>query len=402
MALADRAANMQLIIRTTDVGVDRPPGPASVEVVERKGVGHPDSICDALAERFSAALSRAYLDQFGQILHHNVDKALLFGGRSTPRLGGGRLDEPIELYLSGRATTSVGGAKVPVEDIARAEVRSWIRDNLRFVDPDRDVRVHCLVRAGASELVGLYAGDEPLCNDTSIGVGYAPLSPLEQATLAVERALNSPEVKAAHPALGEDVKVMAVRTGADVDLTVAVAMVDRFLPDADAYRAACAAAASVAQAVVPNASVVVNAADDVDAGRMYLTVTGTSAEGGDDGQVGRGNRVNGLITPFRPMSLEAAAGKNPKSHVGKVYNLAAHRIAGRIVDEIAAIRGATVLLVSRIGAPVREPQVCEVRLELHQPLAPGDAPVVRGLVEAVLADLDALTLAVVSGEIEMH
>ena len=69
-----------------------PPQRAQVELVERKGIGHPDTICDALAETFSRALSRHYRDRFGTVLHHNVDKALLVGGRATPRFGGGHID----------------------------------------------------------------------------------------------------------------------------------------------------------------------------------------------------------------------------------------------------------------------------------------------------------------------
>jgi S-adenosylmethionine synthetase len=64
------------------------PGPNAgaqrVEIVERKGLGHPDTICDLLSERLSVALSKYYLGQFGLILHHNVDKALLAAGRSSP------------------------------------------------------------------------------------------------------------------------------------------------------------------------------------------------------------------------------------------------------------------------------------------------------------------------------
>ncbi|MCB9675684.1 MAG: methionine adenosyltransferase [Alphaproteobacteria bacterium] len=384
---------MQLVLHAAE-GLGQP-GP--VEVVERKGVGHPDTICDQLAERFSAALSRFYLERFGRILHHNVDKALLFGGRSEPRLGGGRVTAPMEIYLSGRATSRHGGIDVPVVEIARAEVEGWLRDHLRFVDPVRDVRLHCLVRGGASELVGLYDGAVPLANDTSFGVGYAPLSALEQTALHVERALNSAETKARHPALGEDVKVMAVRTDGRVELTVAVAMVDRFLRSPDDYRAACEAAAQVATAA-SGADVRVNAADDIDAGRMYLTVTGTSAEAGDDGQVGRGNRVNGLITPGRPMSLEAAAGKNPASHVGKLYNLLARELAARLVREVEPIRACSVLLVSRIGQPVSDPHVCEVRIDADVP-ASALAAEVEAIVRDGLASVDRLTKGVVDGRI---
>jgi S-adenosylmethionine synthetase len=83
--------------------------------------------------------------------------------------------------------------------------------------------------------------------------------------------------------------------------------------------------------------VVVNAADDLQAGSVYLTVTGTSAEAGDDGEAGRGNRVNGLITPYRPMTMESAAGKNPVTHVGKISNVCASLITQRQVTEIAEI-----------------------------------------------------------------
>ncbi len=98
-----------------------------------------------------------------------------------------------------------------------------------------------------------------------------------------------------------------------------------------------------------------NAADPAshsDAGDVFLTVTGTSAEAGDDGEVGRGNRTCGLITPYRSITLEAAAGKNPVSHVGKLYNLVASRIAAAITAEIPDVPDAACVLVSQIGRPV--------------------------------------------------
>ena len=82
---------------------------------------------------------------------------------------------------------------------------------------------------------------------------------------------------------------------------------------------------------------------------VYLTLTGTSAEMGDDGAVGRGNRVNGVIAPFRATSLEAACGKNPISHVGKVYNVLALLAAQDIVEQVPAVRAATVYVLSQIG-----------------------------------------------------
>ena len=65
-----------------EIGLLEAPSPESLpfEIVERKGLGHPDTICDALTENLSRALSRVYLERFGAILHHNVDKVLLCGG----------------------------------------------------------------------------------------------------------------------------------------------------------------------------------------------------------------------------------------------------------------------------------------------------------------------------------
>jgi S-adenosylmethionine synthetase len=352
------------------------PSPAAlpIEIVERKGIGHPDTICDALAEALSVALSRFYLDRFGAILHHNVDKALLWGGAARPRFGGGEVLQPIELYLAGRATAEVGGARVPIDELVLETSRSWLKRHLNHLDAARHVRIHSLIRPTSVDLAGLYQRRRgaPLANDTSFGVGYAPLDLLERVVLAVEHALNAPGTKARHPELGEDVKVMGVRTGGKIALTVACALVSRYVADLDDYRNKKAAIAPLAIAAAREAGageieVAVNAADGDTESSVYLTVTGLSAEAGDDGQVGRGNRLNGLITPFRPMSLEAAAGKNPVTHVGKLYNLAANRIAQATVAEVPGAVEAYCWLLARIGHPIDEPQVAYVKLRLEDP-----------------------------------
>jgi len=357
-----------------------------VEVVERKGCGHPDSICDALAENLSRALCRRYQAAFGVILHHNVDKALLCAGRASPAFGGGRIAEPMDIYLAGRAAALQRNGDAELKELAMEGARSWLREHLHALDAEHHVRIHPVLRPGSPDLRGLFAGSAvaiPLANDTSIGVGYAPLSALEQLVLDLERALHD----ASRPAWGEDVKIMAVRTGEDVTLTISCALIGGELRNLDAYLAEKAAiadlaAASAAERGFRACRVAVNAADQPEAGLLYLTVTGTSAESGDDGQVGRGNRVSGLITPGRPMSLEAAAGKNPVTHVGKIYNVAAQEIARSVVAELAPVRRAECLLVSQIGAPITEPAVAELRCELARGEALRD---VRGSIEAVVA-----------------
>jgi S-adenosylmethionine synthetase len=101
-------------------------------------------------------------------------------------------------------------------------------------------------------------------------------------------------------------------------------------------------------------------------GGVYLSLLGTSAEDADSGQVGRGNRVNGLISLNRPLGTEAAAGKNPVSHVGKIYNVLAHKIAKEIYEKIEGIKEVYVLLLSRIGTPIDEPQVATAQVLLER------------------------------------
>jgi S-adenosylmethionine synthetase len=336
-----------------------------VEVVERKGIGHPDTICDALAENLSQTLCREYQQRFGAILHHNVDKALLCGGSAAPAFGGGRVLEPIEIFLAGRAVSSVAGARLPLTEIAVESARNWFRRNMHALDADRQVVIHHRIRPGSLDLQGLFSGqknDIPRANDTSIGVGYAPLSPLEQLVKAIEQRMSAE--RAQNPAWGEDVKVMGVRCGQAANLTVACAMIGRYLRNKDDYLAAKERVRKLVAGLAlehgfAERTIVVNAADSAE--DLYLTVTGTSAEAGDDGEVGRGNRVNGLITPCRPMTLEAAAGKNPVSHVGKIYNVVAQEIAFSLAAS-PAIRKAECLMVSRIGAPVTEPAIVQIRL----------------------------------------
>jgi S-adenosylmethionine synthetase len=373
-----------------------PVSAAAVEIVERKGTGHPDSICDALAETASLALCRLYRERFGFILHHNIDKALLLGGRAQPDFGGGRLTRPIEIFLAGRAARRLEAVALPVEASVEEACRAWLRDHLPSLDVDRHVKLHILLRPSSEELVSLFPSrpqtDAILANDTSCGVGYAPLSPLETAVYAIERHLNGGEMKARHPEIGEDIKVMGVRTHRDARFTVALAFVAARLANARDYLskklAICEAAGFTAGAAFgAEATLELNTAD-LPPDRLYVTVTGTSAEAGDDGQAGRGNRANGLITPYRPMTMESLAGKNPVNHVGKLYNLAAGLIAEDVVADIDEIEAAECYLVSQIGRSISEPQIIDVRLRLASGVSLADVrPHVR---EIVMAQLDRL------------
>ncbi|MGA2572592.1 MAG: methionine adenosyltransferase [Candidatus Methanomethylicaceae archaeon] len=348
----------------------------SVEFVERKGLGHPDYIADSLSEEFSLALCSEYKKKFGQILHHNVDKVLLVGGQSRPAFGGGEVISPIYIMMSGRATSEVNmdGEKifVPVGRLAVDSAKAWLKNNIRYLDPDSHVIIDQRLGKGSSDLVCNYnsvGSNNPCSNDTSFGVGYAPLDTLERLVYETERFVNSDGMRKRMPEIGEDVKVMGLRTGKEIKLTIAAAMISKLIPDMDHYisvkeEAVKALDSFVAKKCELPVEIFLNNADHLEMGSVYLTVTGTSAEMGDDGETGRGNRANGLITPSRPMSLEAAAGKNPVNHTGKIYNVLAANIAAK-ASKLKGIEEVYVKIVSQIGRAIDDPHMANVQVLLE-------------------------------------
>ncbi|ASJ10774.1 S-adenosylmethionine synthetase [Thermococcus sp. P6] len=342
-----------------------------VELVERKGIGHPDSIADGIAEAVSRALSREYIKRYGIILHHNTDQVEVVGGEAYPRFGGGEVVKPIYILLSGRAVEIVDRELFPVHEVALKAARDYLRKAVRHLDLENHVVIDSRIGQGSVDLVGVFnkarENPIPLANDTSFGVGYAPLSETERITLEIEKLLNSDDFKRKHPAVGEDIKVMGLRKGDEIDVTIAAAIVDSEVTTPEEYMAVKEAIYDAARGVIEEhterkVNVYVNTADDPKKGIYYITVTGTSAEAGDDGSVGRGNRVNGLITPNRHMSMEAAAGKNPVSHVGKIYNLLSMLIANDIAEEVEGVTEVYVRILSQIGRPIDEPLVASIQI----------------------------------------
>lgn len=343
-----------------------------MEICERKGLGHPDTICDAIMNDASIELSKEYLKRFGAILHHNLDKGLISAGGSEVAFGGGKMTNKILIVYGDRATFDVGDEHVPVEEIVKRSTRDWFKRNLRFVDPDEHLKYQVEVQPGAASLQDIFArkGRYLGANDTSAAVGYAPYSRMEKLILNVEGYMNSREFKKRFPESGEDVKIMGFRNGDGVSLTVAQAFVDRYIEsEADYFRKKGEIYDAIDSFIkeksdFDNVEVGFNVLDAKGRGLngLYLTVLGSSIDTGDSGQVGRGNNVIGVIPLNRPMSSEAAAGKNPVSHVGKIYNLLSYKIAGEICQNVNGVKETYVWLVSAIGQPIDKPAVCSAQV----------------------------------------
>ncbi|NYZ75837.1 methionine adenosyltransferase [Candidatus Micrarchaeota archaeon] len=395
-----------IIEETQQLPVDR----RMVEVVERKGLGHPDYICDAVMNRVSVELSKEYIKLFGDVLHHNTDKSLLAAGRATLAFGGGHIDEHMLMVMGDRATNVFEGVEIPVEEIAENAAKKWFRENLRFVNPDEHIHFQNQLRRGSAELTDIFNRKKGVrdANDTSAAVGYAPMSKLEKLVLDTELFLNSKEFKKQHPESGEDIKVMGLRTQDEFQFTVAMAFVDRFISSERDYFSKKKEIHEelrdfIGERAGKKFKVDLNTLDVNGRGinGIYLTVLGTSAEDGDCGQVGRGNRVNGVIPLNRPISNEAAAGKNPVSHVGKIYNLLTHRMADHIYREVSGIDEVYIWLLSQIGKPVDQPKVIAVQLikkkdELNSKSL---SMQIEEIIEKELDDIDSFCKLLIEGKI---
>ena len=343
-----------------------------IEVVERKGLGHPDTICDSIMNEVSVRLSREYIEKFGTILHHNIDKSLLAAGEVETRFGGGVIKKPMKLIFGDRATFEANGIKIPVREIAIETAKRWFRENLRFVDPDEHVHYQIEIQPGSSALTDIFkrGGRILEANDTSAAVGWAPMTKTEKIVLSTEKYLNSPEFKKRFPESGEDIKVMGLRRDGSLELIISMAFVDRFIEnEKDYFEKKSIILEEIREFVERNSGfeeikIQLNTLDVPGRGidGIYLTVLGTSADGADSGQVGRGNRVNGVISLNRPQCSEAAAGKNPVSHVGKIYNLLTHEIAKDIYASVSGIREVYVWMLSKIGRPIDQPLITAVQI----------------------------------------
>lgn len=342
-----------------------------LEIVERKGLGHPDTICDLIAEDISRALTKKYLSKTGYVLHHNIDKILLSAGKTEKKFGGGRFLKPIRLFIGDRATYKYKDAEIPIGSIVKSAIAGWFKKHIRYLSP-KDIETNILLLEGSEELTGIFQKRKAIlaANDTSVGIGYYPFSKLENITYLLETYLNSRDFKNRYPFTGEDIKVMAVRDRKNLQVTVAMPLIAKFVKDEDAYFRLKERAYSEINGFLRKnwdegkIKVIFNALDKRGAGinGVYLTISGTSAEDADSGEVGRGNRANGLISFMRPLGSEAVAGKNPISHVGKIYNLFAFYLAEKIYKKFEGILEVYIYILSRIGSPIDKPDYLSVKI----------------------------------------
>jgi len=378
------------------------------ELVERKCLGHPDSLADGIAESISQALCRTYLEEFGVVLHHNTDQGEVVAGESTPKFGGGRMIRPIYILIDGRATKQFNGVTIPTDAVAVEAATSYIHKIIPDLKLNRDLMIDCRLGTGSTDLRDVFKpcqGKVPRSNDTSFGVGHAPFSEVETIIRNAADFIDT-KLRKKFPAIGQDIKIMGLRDNDTITLTVACAIVDRYCADIREYQEYMGILREQIIAVAKKSSkrkiiVHVNTADDIRKKSVFLTVTGTSAEMGDDGSVGRGNRCNGLITPNRPMSMEATSGKNPINHIGKIYNLLSTQVAQECVAKVDGIEEMYVRLLSQIGKPIDQPLVASIQVLPASGVKLKDInDDIYGIVDDRLANVTCITEQVMAGKLK--
>ncbi|MFF0494291.1 methionine adenosyltransferase [Nocardia sp. NPDC004068] len=358
-----------------------------VEVVERKGVGHPDTLADAIAELASIRYSQHCLSVAGAVLHHNLDKVAVLGGRAVFTDSDGAYDRPLRVVFGGRMSLSFAGRPLPVREI----LEQTAVDQLRTALPGFD-RVCVEFRHETTDsskfshwfaprsLADLPERPRAFSNDTAYLVGAAPRTAAETITLLTEAFFRQ------FPWAGSDIKALTVRSGREWTVTVCVPALAGHLQTAtefdDAVTAAAAQlAALLEQRLAGRVTLVCNTRGSRigPLSGQYFTLSGSAVDYGEDGLVGRGNARTGVISGGHSAGNEATFGKNPVYHVGKVGGWLADTAATTVASRFGPCR---IGLLWRNGAPYDQP----ASMQITAPTAPpGDA---EDLVRATLARTD--------------
>lgn len=373
------------------------------EIVERKGIGHPDTLCDAIAERASRYYSKYFLDKYSRLAHHWFDKVMLLGGQSIIEYGRGEIVHPYTVIYAGKAVTKVGSEDVPMNEILTKAASDVLTEVLDGFQPGKDLVIDVKLSnyIGPGQKKTRYNPDSPqelfdpkskerVSNDCNVCSGYAPLSRLETIVRDVEKYLTSESYRGYYRDTGFDVKIVGIRDGGKISLFVNIPFLANKIHSRDSYLSRVASVtADIRQFLEPYSDMEIdlNVNPEKDSGRSYMTATGSVADTGDVGVVGRGNRLNGLITPMRPMSIEASSGKNPIDHTGKLYGLASQAIADEIWKETGVEN--QVHLVTFKEYPVTKPQ--SVLVYLHNPIDKENINKIEAISRNILEGIPGMT-----------
>ena len=397
------------------------------EVVETKGKGHPDNICDTLAEKISASYSKYCIDNYGIILRHMIDKLTILGGGSKVKFGGGEMCCPIKVLVNGRFTSRYQNEKIDYFKIVSDTINSYFKELFPMLNIEKDLVIvdntHHNEGPGVvynndnttlNERVKFFEAHDKLdalrhnnhnrCNDTSTTVSYYPMSKLEKTVLNIEKLLNSSEYKLKKPWVGSDIKVMGIRKNDIIEITSCVPLISCYIDNLDDYKNRLFELKNdiiieVRKYFEDNPiEIFLNTRDDYDSNDLYLTLIGSAVESGDEGAVGRGNRSRGVIPFCRKFSMEAACGKNPVYHTGKLFTVIGDVISKKIYEKYNVEN--VVYCTSRMGDSIDS--IWNVSVELNKELSDEVFKEIDLIVKDIIKNHDVITNEIINGKLKLN
>ncbi|MGG0256891.1 methionine adenosyltransferase [Bacillus toyonensis] len=351
------------------------PDKLEYEIVERKGLGHPDTLTDGIAETAEIEYCKYCIDKFGYIPHHNFDKVMILGGNCVQEYGGSTFSDPIKVIFMGRGSKNFGNEIIPLEDIQIKAAKAYLSRVLPHLDVDSKLTIefHSMTSSYSTRPYWFsprdendlpeYNGDGPTANDTATMISYWPLTMSEKLALDIEgyfykndtNGLPYPRFKE----FGCDIKVMVVRDGDVIVATVTVPQITSMTKSADQYFSRESKLRDNLTKYInslyqdENVNLIINNQTLGDNPRPYLVTAGSCTDFGEEGAVGRGNKNHGIISSFRPNTMEAPHGKNSTYFVGKVLGYQTDVIAKKIYNTTGS--PCQVILRANIGDKLYAP-----------------------------------------------
>lgn len=397
------------------------------EVVETKGKGHPDNICDTLAEKISANYSNYCLENYGIILRHMIDKLSVLGGGSKVKFNGGEMISLIKILVNGRFTDRHNNQKIDYMKIVNETIKKYFHELFPMIDIEKDLLIidntHHNEGPGVvynyddttkNERVKFFevVNDEDLsrhnnhnrCNDTSTTVSYYPMSKLEKTVLNIEQLLNSDNYKKLKPWVGNDIKVMGIRKEKEIEITSCVPLISKYVKDIEDYKEKLSEVKKDIENEIKkqfkNCDIMIylNTRDDYENNDLYMTLTGSAVESGDEGAVGRGNRSRGVIPFSRNFSMEAACGKNPVYHTGKLFTAIGDIISQKIYEKYKVEN--TVYCTSKMGDSISNPW--NISVELNKKLSKEQLDDINDMINEIIEKHEEITKEIINDKIKLN
>lgn len=334
------------------IGSDlRDPGSLPWEIVERKGLGHPDTLADGIAEAVSKAYSVYCLEKFGMILHHNVDKVYIGSGYFTSGFGWMKKHKPVKVLINGRMSSEFGGETIDIEKIQTDAATEY----LEIIFPGINISEYFEITPNATQntrrenwfspktIEDLPEVFDLKANDTSVSIAFWPFTVCEELAYEIERYFwlwdDQKLIGPKWQDVGSDIKVMVYREGSNIEIFVCVPLLSGYYNSEGAYSEKIG---EIEQILNEKAKQIIGEKEYTvflrvnyrsEGVNYYLLGIGSCIECGEEGIVGRGNSLSGVISVRRDHSMEAPFGKNPVYHSGKVLAFWAKDLAKDIFQE---------------------------------------------------------------------